>query len=108
MRKRAAAFPWLLAGAVLVLSTAAHAETAAPHPAQRAGPKDLSSMLAAMRSTTGVVADFTETKEIALLSAPLESAGTIYFLPPRRFARVVTSPSRSRLVVDGDRVRIDE
>ena len=71
-------------------------------------PNDLSSMLAAMRSAPGVVAEFTETKEIALLSAPLESAGTIWFLPPDRFARTVTSPARSRLVVAGSKVRIEE
>lgn len=61
-----------------------------------------------MRSSTGVVAQFTETKELALLSSPLEATGTIYFLPPGRLVRVVTSPGRSRLVVDGDRVRLED
>ena len=89
---------------VAVIATALASTTAA----EPVRPHDLSSMLAAMRSTTGVVAEFTETKELSLLSAPLESAGTIYFVPPRRFARTVTSPSRSRLVVDGDKVRMED
>jgi len=61
-----------------------------------------------MRSATGVVARFTETKELALLSAPLEATGTIYFVPPDRLVRLVTSPGRSRLVVDGDKVRFED
>ncbi len=69
---------------------------------------DLSSLLAGMRSATGVVARFSETKELKLLSAPLKATGTIYFLPPGRLVRVITSPGRSRLVVDGDRVRFED
>jgi len=69
---------------------------------------DLSALLAGMRSAPGVIAQFTETKELALLSAPLESTGTIYFVPPDRLVRVVTSPGRSRLVVDGDKVRFED
>jgi len=88
----------------------AAAITAAAARANAADPaiEDLSSMLAAMRSSPGVVADFTETKELALLSSPLVSTGTIFFIPPRRFVRVVTSPGHSRLVVDGDKVRMEE
>jgi len=86
--------------ALALAEPAAATEPAAVH--------DLSSMLSAMRASPGVVAEFTETKELALLSAPLESSGTIYFIPPHRFVRVVVSPSRSRLVVDGDKVRMEE
>lgn len=76
--------------------------------AQPATASDLSALLAGMRSTTGVIAQFTETKELALLSAPLEATGTIYFVPPARLVRVVTSPGHSRLVVDGDKVRMED
>lgn len=71
-------------------------------------PADLSGLLAGMRSSVGVVAAFTETRELALLSSPLESAGTIYFVPPDRMVRVVTRPGRSRLVVDGSRARFED
>jgi len=93
---------WFLAlpASILAATCAIAADPAPVH--------DLSSMLAAMRSSPGVVAEFTESKELALLSSPLESAGTIYFIPPHRFVRVVTSPARSRLVVDGDKVRMED
>jgi hypothetical protein len=68
---------------------------------------ELSALLAGMRSTSGVIAEFTETRELALLSSPLESTGTIWFVPPARLVRLVTSPGRSRLVVDGDKVRFE-
>lgn len=83
---------------------AAAKPAAAPAPA----PADLSTLLGGMRSSPGVVAHFTEVREIALLSAPLQSAGTIYFIPPGRMVRVVSRPGRSRLVVDGDRVRFED
>jgi outer membrane lipoprotein-sorting protein len=105
----------LLAALALALAAVTHvyAEPAAGPDAAASDPvvpeaADLSSLLAGMRSATGVVANFTETKEIKLLSAPLESTGTIYFLPPGRLARVITSPGRSRLIVDGDKVRFED
>ncbi|HEY2772999.1 MAG TPA: outer membrane lipoprotein carrier protein LolA [Candidatus Binatia bacterium] len=70
--------------------------------------RDLSSLLAGMRSSRGVVAEFQETRELALLSSPLEATGAIYFIPPSRLVRVVTSPGHSRLVVDGDKVRFED
>ncbi|MDX1650189.1 MAG: outer membrane lipoprotein carrier protein LolA, partial [Myxococcota bacterium] len=51
----------------------------------------------------GVVARFREVKEIGMLSVPLEVRGTLWFVPPDRLARVTTEPSRTRLVIDGDR-----
>lgn len=80
----------------------------APGAATLSQTADLSALLRGMRSAPGVIAHFTETKELALLSAPLESTGTIYFVPPDRLVRVVTSPGRSRLVVDGDKVRFED
>lgn len=87
------------------LATAARAEPAPP--AQGAG-AGLAALLAGMRSSPGVVAHFTESREFALLSSPLQASGTVYFVPPDRMVRVVTSPGRSRLVVDGDRVRFED
>lgn len=98
-------------GAVLALGPAALAQPAIAVPARTAEPKaatDLSALLAGMRSSPGVVARFTESREFALLSSPLQAAGVVYFVPPARLVRVVTSPGRSRLVVDGDRVRFED
>jgi hypothetical protein len=71
-------------------------------------PLTISELLRGMRSASGVVAEFTETKQLALLSSPLEARGVIYFLPPDRLVREVSSPGHSRLVVDGDKVRFDD
>jgi len=65
---------------------------------------ELDELLRGMASAPGVQARFHETKEIALLSAPIESDGEIVFVPPRRFARLTSTPSPTRFVVDGDRL----
>jgi hypothetical protein len=93
--------------ALLVCGAASSAESTTAAPAIPAT-ADLSALLRGMRSASGVVAHFSETKELALLSAPLEATGTIYFIPPSRLVRVVTSPGHSRLVVDGDKVRFED
>jgi outer membrane lipoprotein-sorting protein len=114
LRARARWLAALVIGVAVAWGLPATAEPAAapgaPPPAAPPPPAaaDLSSLLAGMRSATGVVAKFTETKELALLSSPLQAAGAIYFLPPDRLVREVTSPGRSRLVVDGDRVRFED
>lgn len=65
---------------------------------------ELDALLRGMASAPGVHARFVETREIALLSEPIESEGEIFFVPPRRFARLTSRPSATRFVVDGDRV----
>jgi hypothetical protein len=54
---------------------------------------ELGELLRGMASAPGVHARFHETKEIALLSAPIEADGEIFFVPPRRFARITTRPA---------------
>jgi hypothetical protein len=68
----------------------------------------LGELLEGMATATGVVAEFTERKEIALLVEPLESRGRLYFVPPGRLARFTLSPGSSSLVVDGEAVRFRE
>ncbi len=57
-----------------------------------------------MAETPGVVAEFSEIKRLALLEAPLETRGTLYFIPPNRMARHTTYPGVSSFVIDGDRL----
>jgi hypothetical protein len=73
-----------------------------------AAPAALDAILDRMASTSGVEAVFEESKELALLEAPLETRGVIYFVPPDRFARFTTSPGFSALIVTGDDVRLRE
>jgi outer membrane lipoprotein-sorting protein len=80
---------------------------AGPSAAQDDGLR-LDELMAGMASATGVVAEFDERKEIALLRAPLESRGRLYFVPPDRLARFTTEPGHASLVVDGDSLRFRE
>jgi outer membrane lipoprotein-sorting protein len=82
-----------LVSALLLAASAAGAEP----------PPTLEALMAGMAQTPGVEARFLETKEIALLSEPLETRGTLAFVPPDRLVRTTTEPSRSRLVIAGDR-----
>lgn len=68
----------------------------------------LPELMRRMAETAGVETRFREVREIGLLSAPLESRGLLYFVPPDRLARFTTWPVASALVVDGERVRLRE
>jgi hypothetical protein len=68
----------------------------------------LESLLETMTTSSGLSAEFAERKELALLSAPLESRGRLYFVPPDRFARFTTQPEFTALVIDGEHVRFRE
>jgi hypothetical protein len=81
---------------------------AAAAAAEGDGTLTLGELLEGMATAKGVVAEFTEHKRIALLVAPLESRGRLYFVPPGRLARFTASPGFSSLVVDGDSVRFRE
>ena len=61
-----------------------------------------------MANTRGVRARFHEVKEVSLLAAPVESRGTVYFVPPDRFARHTTAPGRTWLVIEGDRLHFSD
>jgi hypothetical protein len=104
----------LIASALIVLlaPTIATAGGAAPTPGQSATaverPTTLAELMRSMANTPGVAAEFTETKHIALLEAPLETTGTLYFIPPDRMARYTTHPGKSTLIIDGDRLVFDD
>jgi outer membrane lipoprotein-sorting protein len=66
-------------------------------------PPTLEALMRGMAGAPGVEARFHEQKQLALLSEPLESRGTLYFVPPNRLSRETSEPSRTRLVIDGDR-----
>jgi hypothetical protein len=84
-----------------VLASTALANDPAP-------PPQLAELLDRMASSAGVEANFTESKELALLAAPLESRGVIYFEPPGRFARFTLRPGFTALVVDAEEIRLRE
>ncbi len=93
----------LLGSAALLLLLGAGARAAGGEPS-RAQPLTLELLMQRFASTPGVRAEFREVKEIALLDLPLVSDGVLYFVPPRRFARFVTSPAAASFVIDGERL----
>jgi hypothetical protein len=90
---------WLLSA--VFASTALANEPALP-------PTQLAELLDRMASSAGVEANFEESKELALLAAPLESRGVIYFTPPGRFGRFTLSPGFTALIVDDEAIRMRE
>jgi outer membrane lipoprotein-sorting protein len=86
-----------LALGILVAAAGARAAETAP-------PATIEALMEGMARAKGVLAEFTETKELALLSAPLETKGVLHFIPPDRMARRTLAPAESTLVVDGKRV----
>ena len=69
-----------------------------------ARPAPLEDLLARFRAMPGLQADFREEKRFALLDAPLVSEGTLHFAPPGRLVRHTTTPVRSTVLIDGDRL----
>lgn len=96
---RSSAACW--ASGALLLAAAVAAADPAPDPG-------LADLMRRMASTPGVEARFREVRELALLAAPLESRGWLYFVPPDRLARFTLEPAFSALVAEGDRVRFRE
>jgi outer membrane lipoprotein-sorting protein len=90
--------------AVLMLLAGAGGEVPPATEQDPREPLTLETLMQHMATTSGVRAEFHELKEIALLDRPLESAGTLYVVPPRRLAHYTTRPTRSVFVIDGSRL----
>ena len=68
----------------------------------------LNSLMARFRAVSGLEAHFREEKKMAILAAPLESEGTIYFAAPDRLVRQTRFPTASKLVVDSNELRFGD
>ena len=68
----------------------------------------LRQVMAGFAASGGVRAHFRETKQLALLDAPLETEGVVVFSPPDRLARHTTRPGSSAIVVRGGRVALHD
>lgn len=100
-RRLGARIGWLVALAALVgaLSPPADAQPATPAPSEVA-------LLHAFAAMPGLYARFHEEKHVALLTLPIESDGEIYFAPPGRLMRKVTSPTPSWALLEAGRVSL--
>jgi outer membrane lipoprotein-sorting protein len=92
----------------LPLAIAACAASAALADPVPDAPADLATMLRHFADSRGVEAAFREEKSLPLLAEPLVSEGVLYFAPPGRLARFTTAPEQASLLVDGDRLRIED
>lgn len=66
----------------------------------------LESVLARFSELPGLEARFVEEKRIALLAVPVRSEGRLFFSPPGRLLRRVTSPEPSVALIDAGRLRM--
>ena len=68
------------------------------------GVKELMQELAQVRSTR---ARFVERKDIAILSAPLESSGTLLYTAPDKLEKHTLAPRAESLILDRDRLTLE-
>jgi hypothetical protein len=64
-----------------------------------------------MRTLAGVefsAARFTERKHLAILTAPLESSGTLVFIAPGRLEKHTLAPRRESLVLERDQLTLED
>jgi hypothetical protein len=96
---------WSSSLATALFAIAAHAQAEEP---REAGALSLASLMDGMAATSGVIANFREQKQIALLEKPLENSGVLYFVPPDRLARFTLQPEASALIIDGEKLRFQQ
>ena len=103
------AIAWISVGLALAFSFGGpQALTGGPQAPQAEPPLEIEVLMRRLASTEGVVAEFRQVKELALLQVPIESRGTMIFIPPRCLAWETTSPGTSRLVIEGQSVRFHD
>lgn len=84
------------------------AALAGPSRAFAQGPTmTLDRLLDAFSNMPGLHARFTEEKRMAMLVVPLRSEGEVFFAPPDRLLRRVTSPRESKALLIGGRLTLD-
>ncbi len=101
----------ILFGAGVFVAPVAHGETVVDRPVSdseaslESDDGALIDLMAKMKRSRGVIAEFVEEKHLALLSAPLKSSGRLYYAPPDALLRMTQKPSRTRLLIAGREVR---
>ena len=91
-----------------IAKTAKLAKTAKAAPTTHvpSAPQTASALLAWFRKSPGLQAHFVESKQMALLAAPLRSEGRLYYVAPGRLARHIDKPSKSVVLIEPHRVRM--
>jgi outer membrane lipoprotein-sorting protein len=71
-------------------------------------PTELVALMERFAGSGGVRTRFRESRHLAILTDPIETAGVLYFAPPDRLARHTTWPGRSSVVVEAGRVSLGD
>jgi outer membrane lipoprotein-sorting protein len=90
-----------LCAAALLAAGAMGAEPAAP------GAWDLKRLMHELGQVKSARARFVESRQLAILSAPLESSGTLIYTAPGRLEKHTLAPRAESLVLDGDRLTLE-
>ncbi|MBW2493314.1 MAG: outer membrane lipoprotein carrier protein LolA [Deltaproteobacteria bacterium] len=76
--------------------------------ASEPAPGDLEALMRRFAESGGVRARFRESRQLSILTDPIETQGMLYFAPPDRLARHTSWPGRSSIVIEADRVSISD
>ena len=76
-----------------------------PAPVNPAPAITLDEVLRRFRTVPGISARFRESRQMALLAAPLVSEGTLHYAPPGRLVRRTESPELAVALLEGNRLR---
>jgi hypothetical protein len=76
--------------------------------AEEAQDAQLEARVARLRAKGAIEREFVETKQLALLTAPLESRGHMAFAPPDRLDWEIVAPEPSVLRVEGGQVELSK
>jgi outer membrane lipoprotein-sorting protein len=69
---------------------------------------ELAELMAKFAASRGVEAEFREEKILPLLTEPLVAEGVFYFAPPDRMVRFTRTPEPASMLLDGNRLRIED
>ncbi|PWV64569.1 outer membrane lipoprotein carrier protein LolA [Plasticicumulans acidivorans] len=86
----------LLSALLLTVAALAHAED-----------WTLTQLMAALAANPGGRAHFVERKDIALLDAPVEARGELFYRPPDHLERRTQTPQPETLILDGEMLTLE-
>lgn len=93
-------------GSVLLLLECAGLGPAAAQPVAPAG-WSIEQLMSNLRQAGGDRARFAERKQIAILNKPLDSSGTLMYVPPDRLEKRTLAPHQENMVLEGDRLTFE-
>src|SRR5690348_7029691 len=67
----------------------------------------LPQLMREMAQVKSASAHFTEWKTMHMLSAPLQTSGTLGYVAPDRIQKITVTPVSERFVLDGDKIVVD-